>query len=80
MVLDESIIELGEWLRTPPGLCLLHWEQARLDQAVADVFGYHALQLGLPELQGLRSQPHAAPLGGDRLDAPGRAAALAAAR
>jgi SAM-dependent methyltransferase len=60
MVLDESIIELGEWLRTPPGLCLLHWEQARLDQAVADVFGYHALQLGLPELQGLRSNrmPH----------------------
>lgn len=31
-----------------------------LDQAVADVFGYHALQLGLPGLQGLRCNrmPH----------------------
>jgi len=31
-----------------------------MDQAVADVFGYHALQLGLPELHGLRANrmPH----------------------
>ena len=31
-----------------------------IDQAVVDVFGYHALQLGLPELQGLRANrmPH----------------------
>ena len=57
---DASIIELSQWLRTPPGQCLLHWEQAQLDQSVTDVFGYHALQLGLPELQGLRSNrmPH----------------------
>jgi hypothetical protein len=29
---------------------------------VADIFGYHALQLGLPQLQGLRSNrmPHRA--------------------
>jgi SAM-dependent methyltransferase len=60
MVLDGTIIELRQWLRTAPGQCLLHWEQSRLDQAVADVFGYHALQLGLPELQGLRGNrmPH----------------------
>jgi len=59
-VLDESIIELTQWLQTAPGQCLLQWEQARLDQAVADVFGYHALQLGLPALHGLRSNrmPH----------------------
>jgi SAM-dependent methyltransferase len=60
VLLEESIIELGTWLRTPPGQCLLHWEQAQLDDAVADVFGYHALQLGLPELHGLRANrmPH----------------------
>lgn len=57
---EQSIIELGAWLQTAPGRHLLAWEQERLDQAVADVFGYHALQLGLPELQGLRNNrmPH----------------------
>ena len=60
MTRDESIIELGSWLGTPPGRYMLAWEQDRLDQAVADVFGYHALQLGLPELEGLRNNrmPH----------------------
>ena len=51
---------MGSWLRTPPGRYLLAWEQERLDLAVADVFGYHALQLGLTELEGLRANrmPH----------------------
>ncbi len=60
MTRDESIIELGAWLRTPPGQYLLGWEQRRLDQEVTDAFGFHALQLGLPELEGLRANrmPH----------------------
>ena len=60
MTRDESIIELGAWLQTAPGRYLLDWEQDRLDQAVADAFGFHALQLGLPELDGLRANrmPH----------------------
>jgi SAM-dependent methyltransferase len=64
MVMGEQIIGthsgLHEWLRTPPGEYLLAWEQARLDQSVVDVFGYHALQLGLPELDGLAANrmPH----------------------
>ena len=60
MTNDESIVGLGSWLQTPPGRCLLQWEQARLDQTVADAFGFHALQLGLPGLQGLRANrmPH----------------------
>jgi SAM-dependent methyltransferase len=39
---------------------LLAWEQQRMDEAVADVFGYHAVQLGLPALDALRSNrmPH----------------------
>ena len=51
---------MGSWLQTAPGRLLLAWEQERLDHAVADVFGYHALQLGLPELEGLRANrmPH----------------------
>lgn len=36
------------------------WEQDQLDHAVTDAFGFHALQLGLPELDGLRANrmPH----------------------
>jgi SAM-dependent methyltransferase len=60
MTRDESIIELGAWLRTAPGQYLLAWEQDRLDHGVADAFGFHALQLGLAELDGLRANrmPH----------------------
>ena len=46
---------MGRWLETPPGQYLLAWEQERIDLAVADLFGYHALQMGLPELDGLRA-------------------------
>jgi len=60
MTREESIIELGAWLQTAPGRYLLAWEQDRLDHAVTDAFGFHALQLGLPELEGLRANrmPH----------------------
>lgn len=51
---------LSDWLQTPPGQYLLRWEQAQLDEAVADLFGFHALQLGLPELDALATNrmPH----------------------
>ena len=57
---ERAIIDLAQWLRTPPGRYLLAWEQAQLDASVADLFGFHALQLGLPELDGLRHNrmPH----------------------
>ena len=60
MTRDDLIIELGAWLKTAPGRYLLAWEQTRLDHEVADLFGFHALQLGLPELEGLRANrmPH----------------------
>ena len=56
----QASIELGCWLQTPPGRYLQAWEQDRLDQAVTDAFGFHALQLGLPEVDGLRANrmPH----------------------
>jgi SAM-dependent methyltransferase len=60
MVELGGIISLAPWLKTPPGRYLLAWEQAQLDRCVADVFGFHALQLGLPELDALRANrmPH----------------------
>jgi SAM-dependent methyltransferase len=53
--MSDRIIGLQDWLATPPGRYLLAWEQAQVDRAVADIFGYHALQLGLPALDALRT-------------------------
>jgi len=44
-----SIPGLDAWLQTPQGRYVMAWEQAKVDALVADVFGYNALQLGLPE-------------------------------
>ena len=53
-------IGLQDWCQTPPGRYLLAWERAQFDSTVADIFGYHALQLGLPELNALSANrmPH----------------------
>jgi SAM-dependent methyltransferase len=58
--MTDEIIGLQSWFATPPGRYLLKWEQERFDEAVADVFGYHALQLGLPVLNGFATNriPH----------------------
>jgi SAM-dependent methyltransferase len=67
---------LTQWLQSPPGRYLMAWEQAQLDSTVADLFGFHALQLGLPDLDGLRANrmPHRWVAG----DGPRRAGVLAA--
>lgn len=39
---------LGDWFDTPLGRYVLAREQAYFDQTVADIFGFHALQIGLP--------------------------------
>jgi SAM-dependent methyltransferase len=58
--MSSSIIDFVNWLETPAGQYLLAWERARVDVAVADIFGYHALQLGLPQLNALDTNrmPH----------------------
>ena len=58
--MSDQIIGLHDWLGTPPGRYLLDWERAEVGRAVADIFGYHALQLGLPALAGLQHNrmPH----------------------
>lgn len=52
--------EFDAWLHTPPGRYMLAWEQAQFDRIVADIFGFHALQLGAPTLMSLRANrmPH----------------------
>lgn len=49
-----------EWLESPPGEYVREWEQARFDAAVADLFGFHALQLGDAGIDALRDNrmPH----------------------
>lgn len=46
---------MDQWLASPPGSYLFAREQAYFDTAVADIFGYHALQLGLEQVDLLRS-------------------------
>lgn len=58
--MKSEIIGLTDWLGTPPGAYLLNWERSRFDLAVSDIFGYHALQLGFPQLDALQNNrmPH----------------------
>lgn len=58
--MSGQIIGLQDWFQTPQGRYVLDWESAQLDHVVADIFGYHALQLGLPTLDALRANrmPH----------------------
>jgi SAM-dependent methyltransferase len=50
----QSIVNFPEFLASAAGRYLLDWEQRQLDAAVVDIFGYHALQLGTPQIDGLR--------------------------
>ena len=58
--MNSKNFDWTEWLKTPPGAYLLAWEEAQFKEAVSDIFGYHALQLGLPELDTLKANrmPH----------------------
>lgn len=58
--MSDPIIGLHDFFQTPHGRYLLAWEQAQLDRVVADIFGFHALQLGCPDLDALQANrmPH----------------------
>jgi SAM-dependent methyltransferase len=45
---------LADWFASPKGEYVLRWEQAQFDSAVEDVFGFNAVQIGLPRLDCLR--------------------------
>ena len=58
--MNEQIIGTQNWWNMPLGRYMLAWEQTCYDDAVADIFGFHSLQIGLFPLQGLRANrmPH----------------------
>ena len=58
--MNDPIIDLGTWLEQPAGSYIRAWEQTLLDQLTADIFGYHALQIGLPQIDALAANrmPH----------------------
>jgi SAM-dependent methyltransferase len=57
---EKPIIALGPWLDTPAGSYVRAWEQDRLDVLTADIFGFNAVQIGLPKIDTLRANrmPH----------------------
>jgi SAM-dependent methyltransferase len=57
---EQSIIALDHWLQTPAGVYARAWEQQCLDALTADIFGYNAVQIGVPEIDALAASrmPH----------------------
>jgi len=46
---------LHDWFKTPLGRYLLEREQASVDRMVSDIFGFNAMQMGLPQVDFLRA-------------------------
>jgi len=57
---EKSIIALEGWLQTPAGVYMRAWEQSCLDNLTADIFGYNAVQIGMPQIDALAANrmPH----------------------
>lgn len=54
------IITLSDWLKLPAGCYMQAWERACLDLLTVDIFGFNAVQIGLPEFSALAASrmPH----------------------
>lgn len=52
---EKRIIALGPWLDTQAGGYVHAWEQRCLDALTVDVFGFNAVQIGLPQINALRA-------------------------
>lgn len=61
-----SAATLTEWFSTPQGQYLLSRESDYFDRSLADIFGFNALQLGLPERDFLRGSRIPLRIFGDR--------------
>ena len=53
--ITASASRFSEWCATPLGRHVLDWELQQFDNAVEDVFGFRAVQVGLPEIDFLRA-------------------------
>lgn len=51
----DSIIALDHWLQTSAGSYVRAWQQARLDALTSDIFGFNAMQIGMPQIDALRA-------------------------
>lgn len=47
--------DLDQWIASPAGQYVMAWETERFDTMVADLFGYHAVQIGMTQLDFLRN-------------------------
>lgn len=54
IVASPESATLADWLETPAGSYVLGWEQDQFDSAVEDIFGFLAVQVGLPTVDFLR--------------------------
>ncbi len=54
MTEPQSIARFADFLATAQGRYVIEWEQRLFDAAVPDIFGYHAMQLGTPQIDALR--------------------------
>lgn len=56
----RPIIALASWLSTPSGIYVRQWEEQLLATLTADIFGFNALQLGMPQINTLAANrmPH----------------------
>lgn len=52
---EKNIIALGSWLDTSAGTYVRTWEEACLNTLTADIFGFNAVQVGLPEINALQA-------------------------
>jgi SAM-dependent methyltransferase len=55
MSIAAADFSVTQWLVSPAGCYVVAREQEYFDTAVADIFGYHALQLGLEQVDLLRA-------------------------
>ena len=63
---------IDDWIETAQGRYVMAWEREKIDAVIADLFGYNALQLGLPQFDLLAHSriPLRQTAGGDQQLAP----------
>lgn len=52
---QNVIITLDQWLNSAAGEYVRRWEQGALDTLTADIFGFNAMQIGLPQINALQA-------------------------